>query len=154
LATDRGNIATVELLLKHGADRTLKVSTLSANYNDLLLVTCPTKKNSNNKKYCRTRMDIRQRISRRSPSALTSSPCLSAHEYGVGCKSSRCATECISRAPFCAGSYRRATFSAETSFPPSHRILCPPHKGEGFTDGDEVISASLDVVEVAPRDFG
>ena len=28
LAADRGNIATVELLLKHGADKTLKVSIL------------------------------------------------------------------------------------------------------------------------------
>jgi ankyrin repeat protein len=30
LAADRGNIAAVELLLKHGADKTLKVSILPA----------------------------------------------------------------------------------------------------------------------------
>lgn len=33
LAADRGNVAAIELLLNHGADKSLKVSTLSATYN-------------------------------------------------------------------------------------------------------------------------
>jgi ankyrin repeat protein len=46
LAADRGNTATVELLLKHGADKTLKVSTLPAVYIACIISIFFTKKDA------------------------------------------------------------------------------------------------------------
>jgi ankyrin repeat protein len=45
LATDRGNIATVELLLEHGADKTLKVSRVLCRINKMFLL-IPTRRDN------------------------------------------------------------------------------------------------------------
>ena len=72
LAADRGNVATVELLLKQGADKTLKVSLRVMNPLNVL--------NFSNEQH-RTRMDIRPRIWPRSPNNTTSSLYSSVREY-------------------------------------------------------------------------
>jgi hypothetical protein len=103
-------------------------------------------------------MVIRQRIWQPLLSAPTSSPCWNAHEYGGLQEQWKRIDVYLGRHP-ALGLYERSALRSlykDILPPPILPIvhLCPPHEGEGCADGDEILSVSLEGVEVASLSFG